>query len=757
MLKPRSLLLALASICAVSASFAVQPQTIDDGRAGDGAGLRFVRIATFPVFRNRKNPAEETVAEIVAAGSHGKVLVYTDGENGALGFVDISNPARPQPGGTVTIGGEPTSVAVNGGYALAVTDTSETTDGPSGALVVVSMDSREIVARRPLGGQPDAIAISPDGRYAAIAIENERNEDVDDGAMPQMPAGWLAVVRLTGAPSQWRIDRVDLRGLAKRFPQDPEPEYVAINSDNIAAVTLQENNHVVLVDLEAAEVIGDFSAGTADLKQVDAHTDGRIVADDRIENVRREPDGIAWVGNGLLATADEGDLVGGSRGFTLFTRQGDVRYTAGNALEQTAIRLGHFPESEAGEAGIEPENVAFAHYGDTALLFVGAEEASLAYVYRIDAGGKPHFIQALPTGAGPEGLLALPARGLFVVAAEEDDPGDGVRSSLSIYRLAGEAGYPTLVSADNAKGLAISWGALSALAVDPAQSHVAWTVNDSAYAVTHIYRLDLAATPVRITEAIVVTDGNGVLAASYPKRVDDQGRVHLDAEGIDTRPGGGFWIASEGDGAVRGADKPVNSPNLLLAVSAQGVIEQVVDLPETVADQQMDHGFEGVALVDTPAGEVLYVAFQGPWAGDPAGYARIGRYDVIADSWSFAYYPLANSSTSYIGLSDLANLGHGRLAVIERDNQAGAKAKIKRLYRFGIDDAAFRPPGVSPGVLDKTLVLDLMPAMRAPGGVVLEKVEGLAVIGDDALVVTDNDGVANAYGETQFMRLDTAL
>lgn len=750
--------LIVACLCAMPASaLAAQSQAPapDTPPSSTQVSPRFARVATFPVFRNRDEPAAETVAEIVAAGSQGRALVYTDGENGALGFVNISNAAKPQPGGTVTIGGEPTSVAVNGGYVLAVTNTSASFTKTGGALVVVSMKGREVVARLPLTGQPDSIAISPDGRFAAIAIENERNEDVDDGAMPQMPAGWLAVVRLQDAPSQWQIEKVDLRGIAKRFPQDPEPEFVDINRDNIAAVTLQENNHVVLVDLATAAVVGDFSAGTADLTNVDGHTDGSIVADDSIDNIRREPDGIAWVGNDLIATADEGDLSGGGRGFTLFTRGGEVHYTAGNTLEQTAIRLGHFPESEAGEEGIEPESVEFAQYGETAMLFVGAEKANLVYVYRIDAEGRPHFLQALPTGVAPEGLLALPQRGLLVAAAEEDDAEDGIRSSLTIFKLADTASYPAVASADNAGHPSIGWAALSALAPEPAQSDIVWTVNDSAHALSHIYRLDLSARPVRIAGATLITDNNGVLASRFPALVDKQGRARLDAEGIDTRPGGGFWIASEGDGAASGEDAPINTPNLLLAVSSDGVIEQVVTLPEAVAAKQLDHGFEGVAVVDTPTGEVLYVAFQGPWAGEPEGKARIGRYDTGTGTWTFAWYPLQNSATSYIGLSDLANLGQGRLAVIERDNQAGANAKIKRVYSVPIEKDMFRSAGATSTwvTLDKQLERDLMPALRATNGVVLEKVEGLAVVNGAALLLTDNDG----YGETQFMRLQSVF
>ena len=67
---------------------------------------------------------------------------------------------------------------------------------PSGKLVVVNIATRSVVTEMDLGGQPDSVAISPDGRYAAIAIENERDEEVNDGALPQMPAGDLVIISL---------------------------------------------------------------------------------------------------------------------------------------------------------------------------------------------------------------------------------------------------------------------------------------------------------------------------------------------------------------------------------------------------------------------------------------------------------------------------------------------------------------------------------------------------------------------------------
>ena len=59
-------------------------------------------------------------------------------------------------------------------------------------------------------------------------------------------------------------------------------------------------------------------------------------------------------------------------------------------------------------------------------------------------------------------------------------------------------------------------------------------------------------------------------------------------------------------------------------------------------------------------------------------------------------------------------------------------------------------------VLAKTLVRDLLPDLKAPGGNVVEKIEGLARLANgDWIVVNDNDGVddgANS-GETQLIRL----
>ena len=99
-------------------------------------------------------------------------------------------------------------------------------------------------------------------------------------------------------------------------------------------------------------------------------------------------------------------------------------------------------------------------------------------------------------------------------------------------------------------------------------------------------------------------------------------------------------------------------------------------------------------------------------------------------------------------------MDNGRFAVIERDNQANTDARIKHVYAFSVDNAAFRPEGEVFDVLSKTLVRDLLPDLEATGGMVLEKIESLAFTRKgDMLFANDNDGVSDSNGETQLIRI----
>ena len=377
------------------------------------------------------------VAEIAASTIDGQTLIYTDSASEEVGFVDISDPTAPAEITTLALAGEPTSVAVtpSGLWALVVVH------GTPDQLFVVDLNDLTVETTIPLGGQPDSIAISADGRYAAIAIENERDEDINDGEMPQAPAGFLTIVDLVGLPATWMTRNVSLTGLSSRFPTDPEPEFVDINAANQAAVTLQENNHVVIVDLASGNVLANWSAGTT-THLADTEDDGQIIFDDLLTNARREPDAIGWTAGGNLVTANEGDydfdlddgeFVGG-RDFTIFSSTGAVLFEPGAEVEVKAAQGGLYNDGRSDAKGCEIEGAEIGDYLNHTFLFLGAERCDFVAVYLMTGNeANPKFIQVLATGSRPEGLLAIGHRSLFVSANE----GDG---TISIFQ--GRPGNP---------------------------------------------------------------------------------------------------------------------------------------------------------------------------------------------------------------------------------------------------------------------------------------------------------------------------
>jgi hypothetical protein len=730
----------------------------------------FNRMATFAVCSQVGASCEDstpTAAEIVAASEDGMTLVYTNSLKGEVGFVDIVDPAAPKALGRLAMGGEPTSVTVLGAHALVAVNTSQNFINASGKLVVVDIAKRSVVTEIQLGGQPDSVARSKDGKYVAVVIENERDEKLGNGAPPQAPSGYLTIVDSVGAPATWTTRVVELKSLATLFPEDAEPEYVSINDDNVAVVTLQENNHIVLVDLPTGKVTKHFSAGAVTLSQVDLTDAPRpnIVSLTQTQASRlREPDGVTWFSKTQFATANEGDLTGGSRGFTIFNSDGTVAYDAGNTLEHLVARIGHTNDKRSDAKGNEPENVAFGRFDGTDYLFVASERSSVLAVYDMGQKNQPVFKQVLPAALAPEGLLAIPSRNLLIAASENDDRATSStsRSALNIYQhQSAPAAYPTIQSVNRADGTPIPWSALSGLVAAPTGS-VVYGVDDSFFRGNRIFEIDTSAKPASLQREIRITDPNGKIAAlaavlpaakdanafdatDLAAMVNTDGSVNLDPEGIALASAGGFWIASEGNGTVGEAARPVLSANLVFKLSATGVIEEVIQLPADVNARQQRFGFEGIA----ESNGKLVVAFQRAWAGETQ--PRIGVYDLAAKTWQFMFYPLdavTSPNMGWVGLSDITALGNNRFVVIERDNQGGPDARVKKLYRIDLSGAA------NGATLSKTLVRDVLPDLRKTNGLVVEKIEGLAVLANgDVLLVNDNDGVDDNNGETWLLNL----
>ncbi|MGN7780371.1 esterase-like activity of phytase family protein [Mycolicibacterium sp. 22603] len=719
---------------------------------------RFHRLATYPVYLNRPagtDPGVETAAEISTASADGNTVVYTDAAAGRIGFVDISDPLKPVGKGSLSLqelGGaddRPTSVTAVGEFVLVAIDgTGADLTNPSGRLDVIRIADRTRVRSIDLGGQPDSIALSPDGTFAAIAVENQRDERStppggDEGDLPQAPTGFVQVVTLAGGPGQWRTRRVDVdieraRAAGLDTPEDLEPEYVSINARGQVAVTLQENNGIAIIDGNTGALSSIFSAGTQAVEGIDTHEDGTLDQSGSIAAAPREPDAIGWIGDGHVATANEGDWKGGTRGWTVFdATTGDVTWDSGNSLEKIAVRTGMHVESRAGSRGPEPEGLISTEIGGRPMVLVASERSNFVAGYDVSDPQTPVFRQILPTTAGPEGILAIPSRNLLVVSSEADDADHGVRSAITIFGYGGafagiDAGrplFPSIVSGD-LDGAPIGWGALGALAADPAAADRLFTATDRAYGPARVLSIDLAKTPALIDSELPITE-NGTPAS-------------LDIEGLIVRPDG-YVLAVEGrDGGG----------NELVNVAPDGAIKDHVRLPDEIAAGLAGQGLEGVAI----DGETIWVALQREIDGDPPGVVRLGRYTPANQQWEWFGYRLEASESrgDRMSLSEIV-VHDGALLVLERDNRTGPEARVKAIYRVGLPTGPGVADGAEPPVLPKTLARDLLPDLAATKGFVQEKVEGFAIAGNGNLyVVTDNDGAEDTTGETVLLNLGPA-
>ncbi len=693
----------------------------------------FQRISSWSTVQNLPTNAksdQETSAEIITASKDGQTVIYTDSPLEGLGFINIKDANNPKAAGFVALGGEPTSVSVTKNHAIAGVNTSKSYTAPSGFLAAVSLKDKTITTRCDLGGQPDSVAVSPDMSFVATAIENERDEDLNDGAMPQYPAGSLIITSINNGVLDCNNQKiVNLTNLADVAPTDPEPEFVAINDKNEIVITLQENNHIAIVDGNTGKLLNNFSAGSVDLYNVDLDEERALTFDGVQLNKKREPDSVKWIDNDRFVTANEGDFEGGSRSFTIFHKDGRVLYESGLDFEYRVAMAGHYPEKRSGNKGVEPEGLEVATFGDDTYIFVLAERSSIIGVYK-DTGDKPEFIQLLPSGLSPESAIAIPNRNLIVSANETDLIEDGgVRAHVMLYQLADQPSlYPQIQSVMKDER-PIGWGALSGLVADDTKDGIFYAVNDSFYrSQPQIFTIDANQTPAKITSATPVTR-------------DGAPAQKLDQEGITLDGKGGFWIASEGR-----TDRLV--PHALYNVNAKGEITKEIPFPNELLSVEKRFGSEGITRI----GDTLWIAIQRQWKDDAKNTVKLVSYNTKTKEWGAVTYPTESAATGWVGLSEITAFGDW-VYVIERDNQIGEAAKVKRLYRIAKTDMVPGKLGSTLPVVKKEMVRDFIPDLASLNGFVTDKLEGFAIDSTgQAYAMTDNDGVDDSSGETMFFK-----
>lgn len=783
--------LALAALLTAAASLS--------GSLSGQAPVRYFRpLASFAVASGN--------AEIVAASGDGRTLAYSDATAGRIGLVDIRQPAQPVALAEVVTGGEPTSVAFAGRYLVAVVITTPTLVGQpapdptlpanAGRLVVVDVAdpaSPVTLGTVAIGFQPDSVkAELRDGRIVAVVcIENQPIVVGADGRAvaedrPGFPTSGTNYPQDRSLPGLVQVVSIDpaavgsaqvvdvalpaarLAAAGLLYPEDPQPEFVALHGTT-AAVTLQENNGIALIDLRnprAPTLQRLFSVGQAVERVADLRDDDAIVFADGYPSAvggaipaardgsgnavlggPLQPDAVAFTPDGRwLLTADEGELAyTGGRGFSVFSLQGARAFADAGNLEQIAKVFGQYPDSRSDARGIEVEGIATARMGRQDFAFVLSERGSFMAVYDISEPRRPSFVQLLPTGLSPEGVVAIPSRALVVTA-------DEVSGTLTIF--AGQSTLPLDFARPVPFSLQAPWGALSGLDANP---FGAFAVPDNALPTT-IYQVGLGLPFAPVVPLVAVTkDGQQA-------RYDAEGIVRDRSILADSALFGGFFLASEGTGTAA-------SPNLIVQTDLQGRVLREIQLPANIdagADASLggnavgavgggrirSNGYEGLTL--SSDGRYLLACIQRGFTGEPATHTRIARYDLeqirsgraprndlrFGGDWQFFYYPLqaATPGAGFVGLSEIVNAGDDTYLVIERDQGIGAAARLKAVYAFRLDalvpDSDGRPGEASGSdTLTKTLVRDVLPAFSP-----YEKIEGLAILRGDLWVNCDSDG-----------------
>jgi hypothetical protein len=692
------------------------------------ADTTFNRVASFPVFENMaegEDTSRETSAEIVTVTADGNTLVYSDSPLGVIGRIDITDPANPRPLGNIALDGEPTAVSALSDTVFVGINTSESFTNPSGHLAHYAIATGELIADCDLGGQPDSTAVAPDGSFVVVAIENERDEDLGDGRVPQMPAGYVSIVPLDddGLMQCDAQVRADVTGLADVAPEDPEPEFVDVNAAGEIAVTLQENNHIVVLNA-AGEVLSHFSAGSVTLDGVDTDEEGALTFENTLTDVPREPDALQWIDEDHFVTANEGDMDGGSRGFTVFRKDGTVVFESGLAFERALIEIGHYPEERSGNKGVEPEGMEFATFGGTPMIFLLSERGSIVGVYDMTDPANPQLAQLLPSGIAPEGAVAIPGRNLLAIANEADDAGP--RSHVMLFEYAeGDAVYPQLTSAGADEP--IGWGAISGMVAGEAGT--VYAVNDSFYGMQpSIFTIDTTQSPARITDVTRITR-------------EGQPAQLMDMEGITRDGEGNFYVASEGR-LERGI------LHAIYHVTAEGEIAETIPFPKEIMAVERRWAAEGITRV----GSTLWVAIQREFDDDPEGLVKVLAYDLETGEWGAVHYPKESVETGWVGLSEIT--AHGDwMYFIERDNQFSTSA-IKAVTRVPMDQMRPAALGGELPVVEKEIVHDLREDLAGFNGYIQDKVEGMAIFEDGTTwISTDNDGVDDSSGETFFFTI----
>ncbi len=224
--------------------------------------------------------------------------------------------------------GAANSLAVKGDLLAVAVEAADKQARGIVALYDLAGASPRFIEAVTVGSLPDMVTFSPDGQYLLVANEGEPSADyridpegsvsiiaVQEGRLGEVRTVGFAAFNTGGPRADELHSQVRIFGRNASVAQDLEPEYITVSTDSKTAfVSLQENNALARIDIEAARVEAILPLGYKDYGQhpIDASDKDKAVNLHRYPGVlgMYQPDSIASysvAGVTYIVTANEGD------------------------------------------------------------------------------------------------------------------------------------------------------------------------------------------------------------------------------------------------------------------------------------------------------------------------------------------------------------------------------------------------------------------------------------------------------------------
>jgi DNA-binding beta-propeller fold protein YncE len=358
------------------------------------------------------------------------------------------------------------SISPDGSFALVgVRDATEANleafDELPGKVVALSLPDLQVLGQVTVGRGPDSVAIAPNGQFAAVANEDEENEE-DLTNLENRP-GSVSIIDLRNGPDQMTQVEVPIPPMGiPYFAHDPQPETVRIASDSsFILATLQENNAIARIDVPA-QLPATLQADAFSVRNFEAGVRqgmGLIQDEAGMGNCRssaydpslrqsflsaREPDGIAITPDGrYFVIANEDNLTSvnnqtsdgtplsphGARSISVFDADtGELLGDSGDSIE-AAVIAAQLPQ-RCDSKGPEPEVVSVGVVAGRTLAFVSLERSDAISIHDITEPDDVRLVDLVilnPAAVGadgeagfePEGIEFIPQTNQVVVSNPE--------------------------------------------------------------------------------------------------------------------------------------------------------------------------------------------------------------------------------------------------------------------------------------------------------------------------------------------------